>query len=172
MKTKIGIAVLVVALTAAVACSSSQVSVYVNLADQAVVNGLQLAKSFGVNVTQTVVDKVTSLSNDLNNAFAAWAGASANDKPGKWPAVETALDAFKTYLPQVLKDAQVPAQDQVYATIVTLAINAVEAAVNLIEQQNPASGKLKATKPVNAKQLKKDYNQQMISVGHPELQLK
>lgn len=164
------IPILLVALTACPA--ASKVNLYVGLAVNAVNGGLALAKTFGVQISDSTTAKVSSLGTDLENAVTAWAGASAAQKPGQWAAVQTALDAFKTYLPAALNDAGVPAQYAAYAGIVSLAITAVEAAVNIVEALHAPAGTVKAAAPLNVGQYKKNYNQQMVTAGHPELQLK
>lgn len=170
MKLKMSIAVVLLAIMITVACNASKVSTYVNLAVNSAEGVLSLAKSLGANVPDATVTLVNSLGTDVTTAVTNWANASASAKPGQWGQVQAALDAFSTQIPQILKDVNLPAQ---YATLVQLAITAVEAAVNIVEQQNPAvAGKSKATAPFSVSDYKKNYNQQMVAAGHPELQLK
>jgi hypothetical protein len=140
MKTKLAISVLLLAVAVTLACNASKVSMYVNLAVDSVKGGISLAQSYGANISADAAQKVSTIGTDLENSFSAWASASATDKPGKWAAVQTALNSFKTYLPQVLNDAGVDPKYTAYAGIASLAITAVEAAVNLIEAQNAPAG--------------------------------
>lgn len=172
MFRKIGAVLMSTLLFMGLSCpNKTQVNTYITLATSATVNGLKLAQALGATVSNDVITEAQKDGDDLATAYSEWAAATGDAKTAAWPKVKAALDVFQNHLPDFLNAIHVDNQN--FNTIVRLAITTVEMVVDTILAQNPAikSGK-KSASLVDANKTKADYNQQMTTAGHPELQLK